>query len=144
MNAPIPKVTVALRLEPALLARLEAEAVLFNDLEADGLGVRVGPTATWLICICVRRQLRGQGQIRFVSPGQHRPSASGSKRSARRSCYPDGSKWVLADEYLETENVKRADRPKLAAALAYAKATATTVVFAKLDRGLVAQGRKPD
>src|SRR6188474_2024821 len=45
-----------------------------------------------------------------------------------------GSNSKLVQEYIETESGKRSDRPKLAAALAHAKATGATVVFAKLDR----------
>jgi DNA invertase Pin-like site-specific DNA recombinase len=45
-----------------------------------------------------------------------------------------GSSSKLVQEYIETESGKRSDRPKLAAALAHAKVTGATVVFAKLDR----------
>ena len=48
--------------------------------------------------------------------------------------YLNGGSWTLLREYVETESGKRSDRPKLAAALAHAKATGATVVFAKLDR----------
>lgn len=40
----------------------------------------------------------------------------------------------LVREFVETESGKRSDRPKLAAALSYSKATGATLVFAKLDR----------
>ena len=48
--------------------------------------------------------------------------------------YLNGGSWKLLREYVETESGKRSDRPKLTAALAHAKATGATVVFAKLDR----------
>jgi DNA invertase Pin-like site-specific DNA recombinase len=48
--------------------------------------------------------------------------------------YLNGGSWKLVAEYVETESGKRSDRPKLAAALAHAKAIGATVVFAKLDR----------
>jgi DNA invertase Pin-like site-specific DNA recombinase len=40
----------------------------------------------------------------------------------------------MVAEYVEAESGKRADRPKLKAALAHAKAIGATLVFAKLDR----------
>jgi DNA invertase Pin-like site-specific DNA recombinase len=50
--------------------------------------------------------------------------------------YLNGGNWKLIKEYVEVETGRgrQIKRPKLAAALAYAKAIAATVVFAKLDR----------
>jgi DNA invertase Pin-like site-specific DNA recombinase len=46
----------------------------------------------------------------------------------------NGGRWRVVAEYVETESGRRADRAKLAAALAHAKAIGAKLVFAKLDR----------
>src|SRR5580692_2099735 len=56
-----------------------------------------------------------------------------AQRSAVES-YLNGGRWTLVAEYVEAESGKRSDRPKLAKALAHAKAIGATLVFAKLDR----------
>src|SRR5271170_4858488 len=56
-----------------------------------------------------------------------------AQRAAVES-YLNGGRWSLAAEYVEAESGKRSDRPKLAKALAQAKAIGATLVFAKLDR----------
>lgn len=48
--------------------------------------------------------------------------------------YLNGGRWKVVAEYVETESGKRSDRPKLAVALAHAKAIGAKLVFAKLDR----------
>jgi DNA invertase Pin-like site-specific DNA recombinase len=48
--------------------------------------------------------------------------------------YLNGGRWALLREFTEIESGKRDDRPQLSAALAYAKATGSTLVIAKLDR----------
>jgi len=48
--------------------------------------------------------------------------------------YLNGGRWTLIAEYVEAESGRHSNRPKLAKALAHAKAIGATVVFAKLDR----------
>jgi DNA invertase Pin-like site-specific DNA recombinase len=70
-----------------------------------------------------------------VSTGKQGKSGLGieAQREAVTS-YLSGGKWSLVSEYVETESGKRADRPKLTAALSHVKAIGAKLVFAKLDR----------
>jgi DNA invertase Pin-like site-specific DNA recombinase len=75
--------------------------------------------------------------VSYLRVSTDKQGRSGLGLEAQRQAvasYLNGGKWTLAAEYVETESGKRADRPKLAAALAHAKAIGATVVFAKLDR----------
>jgi DNA invertase Pin-like site-specific DNA recombinase len=86
----------------------------------------------------------GQGQVvttrKFVSylrVSTDKQGRSGLGIEAQREAvarYLAGHAGKVLREYVETESGKRSDRPKLTAALAHAKATGATVVFAKLDR----------
>jgi DNA invertase Pin-like site-specific DNA recombinase len=75
--------------------------------------------------------------VAYLRVSTDKQGRSGLGLEAQREAvtrYLNGGKWTLAAEYVETESGKRDDRPKLAAALAHAKAIGATVVFAKLDR----------
>lgn len=75
--------------------------------------------------------------VSYLRVSTDKQGRSGLGLEAQREAvttYLNGGKWTLAAEYIETESGKRNDRPKLAAALAHAKAIGATVVFAKLDR----------
>lgn len=48
--------------------------------------------------------------------------------------YLNGGSWEMIAEFTEIETGKRADRPKLGEALAYARMRGATLVVAKLDR----------
>src|SRR5258705_7082242 len=75
--------------------------------------------------------------VSYLRVSTDKQGRSGLGLDAQREAvanYLNGGKWTLAKEYVETESGKRSDRPKLAAALAHAKAIGATLVFAKLDR----------
>ena len=75
--------------------------------------------------------------VSYLRVSTDKQGRSGLGLEAQREAvanYLNGGRWTLAAEYVETESGKRNDRPKLAAALAHAKAIGATVVFAKLDR----------
>jgi len=75
--------------------------------------------------------------IAYLRVSTDKQGRSGLGVEAQREAvtrYLNGGNWKLVAEYVETESGKRTDRPKLAAALAHAKAIGATIVFAKLDR----------
>jgi DNA invertase Pin-like site-specific DNA recombinase len=75
--------------------------------------------------------------ISYLRVSTDKQGRSGLGLEAQRAAvegYLNGGRWALAAEYVEAESGKRSDRPKLAKALAHAKAIGATVVFAKLDR----------
>lgn len=75
--------------------------------------------------------------VSYLRVSTDKQGRSGLGLEAQREAvtrYLNGGNWTLAAEYVETESGKRSDRPKLAAALAHARAIRATVVFAKLDR----------
>src|SRR3974377_1068459 len=87
--------------------------------------------------------MRGEGAMssgKFVSylrVSTDKQGRSGLGLEAQRAAvetYLNGGRWTRAAEYVEAESGRRSDRPKLAKALAHAKAIGATLVFAKLDR----------
>lgn len=75
--------------------------------------------------------------ISYLRVSTDKQGRSGLGLEAQRAAvegYLNGGRWTLVAEYVEAESGKRTDRPKLAKALAHAKAIGATVVFAKLDR----------
>jgi DNA invertase Pin-like site-specific DNA recombinase len=90
------------------------------------------------ISLCSGGDVMATGKfISYLRVSTDKQGRSGLGVEAQRAAvdgYLNGGRWTLAAEYVETESGKRADRPKLAKALAHAKAIGATVVFAKLDR----------
>src|ERR1700744_5173924 len=75
--------------------------------------------------------------ISYLRVSTDKQGRSGLGIEAQREAvvrYLNGGRWTLVSEYVETESGRKADRPKLAAALAHAKAIGATLVFAKLDK----------
>jgi DNA invertase Pin-like site-specific DNA recombinase len=75
--------------------------------------------------------------ISYLRVSRDKQGRSGLGLEAQRTAvesYLNGGRWTLVSEYVEVESGKRTDRPKMAKALAHAKAIGATVVFAKLDR----------
>jgi len=72
--------------------------------------------------------------LRVSTDKQGRSGLGLEAQRAAVAAYLNGGRWSLEAEYVETESGRRSDRPKLAQALAHAKAVGATVVFAKLDR----------
>lgn len=75
--------------------------------------------------------------VSYLRVSRDKQGRSGLGLEAQRAAvegYLNGGRWTLVAEYVEVESGKRTDRPKLAKALAHAKAIGATVVFAKLDR----------
>src|SRR5882757_3141806 len=75
--------------------------------------------------------------VSYLRVSTDKQGRSGLGLEAQREAvkrYLDGGNWKPLAEYVETETGKRADRPKLKAALAHSKAIGATLVFAKLDR----------
>ena len=75
--------------------------------------------------------------ISYLRVSTDRQGRSGLGVEAQRKAvedYLDGGKWTLLGEFVEVESGKRADRPKLAAALGMCRLHNATLVIAKLDR----------
>src|SRR5262245_15120719 len=72
--------------------------------------------------------------LRVSTDKQGRSGLGVEAQRAAVDSYLNGGRWTLVAEYVETESGRRSDRPKLAKALAHAKAMGATLVFAKLDR----------
>jgi DNA invertase Pin-like site-specific DNA recombinase len=82
--------------------------------------------------------MRHQGKfISYLRVSTRKQGADGLGIAAQRQAietYLNGGKWQIVAEYVEVETGKRADRPKLAEALAACKLHRATLIIAKIDR----------
>jgi DNA invertase Pin-like site-specific DNA recombinase len=75
--------------------------------------------------------------VSYLRVSTDRQGASGLGLEAQRKAvldYLNGGRWTLVAEFIETESGAKTDRPKLADALALARAHGAKLVIAKLDR----------
>jgi DNA invertase Pin-like site-specific DNA recombinase len=69
--------------------------------------------------------------ISYLRVSTDKQGKSGLGIEAQRAAvaaYLNGGRWSLVSEYIETESGRRADRPKLAAALTHSKAIGAKLV----------------
>jgi DNA invertase Pin-like site-specific DNA recombinase len=94
------------------------------------------PCAVALIASSSGGRVKGKfvSYLRVITDKQGRSGLGLEAQRAAVEGYLNGGRWTLFAEYVEAESRQRTDRPKLAKALAHAKAIGATVVFAKLDR----------
>jgi DNA invertase Pin-like site-specific DNA recombinase len=74
--------------------------------------------------------------VSYLRVSTDRQGASGLGLEAQRKAVGDylNGRWQLVAEFVETESGSKADRPKLAEALALARAHGAKLVIAKIDR----------
>ncbi len=75
--------------------------------------------------------------VSYLRVSTARQGASGLGLEAQRAAvavFLNGGTWELLDEFVEVESGGKADRPKLAEALARCRRTGAVLVIAKLDR----------
>lgn len=75
--------------------------------------------------------------VSYLRVSTQRQGKSGLGLEAQREAvlsYLNGGRWQLCQEFVEVESGKRADRPKLAEALAMCRVLGATLIVAKLDR----------